>query len=259
MTVVAEPDTLPAVPVRVAVPVADGQPSVLVVSDRPADADLLGRAVRAAGYRLVHTSGAVPATRLLLAGAAEVAIVDLHRAVPGGPTLCRAVRAHHRTVPILALVEATGAGPIVDYLDAGADDCLARPYALPELMARVRALRRRSRHPHRRAPLLPDGGDVLRYADVWLDPVAHQAARDGRPLDLTRTEFSLLETFLRRPRHVLTPAVLLRQAWGATHHPPATNTVAVYIGYLRRKLEDGGQPRLIHTVRGAGYALRDAP
>ena len=259
MTVVAEPDTLPAVPVRVAVPVADGQPSVLVVSDRPADADLLGRAVRAAGYRLVHTSGAVPATRLLLAGAAEVAIVDLHGAVPGGPTLCRAVRAHHRTVPILALVEPTGAGPVVDYLDAGADDCLARPYALPELMARVRALRRRSRHPHRRAPLLPDGGDVLRYADVWLDPVAHQAARDGRLLDLTRTEFSLLETFLRRPRHVLTPATLLRQAWGATHHPPATNTVAVYVGYLRRKLEDGDQPRLIHTVRGTGYALRDAP
>jgi two-component system response regulator MprA len=233
---------------------ADEQPAVLVVSDRAADAQLLGLAVRAAGYRLVSAVGAGTASQLLLTGAVEVAIVDLHQALPGGPALCRAVRAHHRAVPILAL---TGAEPVVDYLDAGADDCLARPYALPELLARVRALRRRSHHPHRTGGPPGGTGTALRYADVWLDPVGHQATRDGRRLDLTRTEFSLLETFLRRPRHVLSPAVLLRQAWGAAQHPPATNTVAVYVGYLRRKLEDGDRPRLIHTVRGTGYALRD--
>jgi two-component system response regulator MprA len=137
----------------------------------------------------------------------------------------------------------------VEGLDAGADDYLTKPFALEELLARMRALLRRSGD---------DGAatDKLRFADLELDPGTREVTRGGEPIELTRTEFSLLELFLRNPRQVLTRSIIFERVWGYDFGF-ASNSLDVYIGYLRRKTEPGGQPRLIHTVRGVGYALRE--
>jgi two-component system response regulator MprA len=134
----------------------------------------------------------------------------------------------------------------VEGLDAGADDYVTKPFALEELLARVRALIRRSN----------DGADErLRFADIELDPGTREVTRDGEQIELTRTEFSLLELFMRNPRQVLTRSIIFERVWGYDFGF-ASNSLDVYIGYLRRKTETGGRPRLIHTVRGVGYALR---
>jgi two-component system, OmpR family, response regulator MprA len=137
----------------------------------------------------------------------------------------------------------------VEGLDAGADDYVVKPFALEELLARVRALLRRSGS--------AAGEETLRFADLELDPVAHEVRRDGQPIELTRTEFSLLELFLRNPRQVLTRSVIFERVWGYDFGY-ASNSLDVYVGYLRRKTEIGGRPRLIQTIRGVGYALREA-
>jgi two-component system, OmpR family, response regulator MprA len=152
--------------------------------------------------------------------------------------------------PVRMLTARDAVSDRVAGLDAGADDYLVKPFALEELLARVRALLRRA------APE-EDVRAPLGYADLVLDPMSHEVRRAGRPIELTRTEFSLLELFLRHPRQVLTRSVIFENVWGYDFGP-RSNSLEVYMGYLRRKTEAGGEPRLLHTVRGVGYVLREA-
>jgi two-component system, OmpR family, response regulator MprA len=167
-----------------------------------------------------------------------------------GLEACRRMRSSGDRTPVLMLTARDAIRDRVAGLDAGADDYLVKPFALEELLARVRALLRRA---------LPEGDQTrpLRYADLVLDPVSHEVSRDGRPIELTRTEFLLLELFLRHPRQVLTRSVIFENVWGYDFGP-RSNSLEVYMGYLRRKTESGGEPRLLHTVRGVGYVLREA-
>jgi two-component system response regulator MprA len=170
--------------------------------------------------------------------------------MPGldGLDVCRHVRRTGSTLPVLMLTARDGVGDRVAGLDAGADDYVVKPFALEELLARVRALLRRAS---------PGPDEVLAFDGVELIPSRREVTRDGEPIELTRTEFNLLELFLRNPRQVLTRSVIFERVWGYDFGF-ASNSLDVYIGYLRRKTEAGGKPRLIHTVRGVGYALREA-
>jgi two-component system response regulator MprA len=169
--------------------------------------------------------------------------------MPGmsGLELCRRLREHGDHTPVLMLTARDAIDDRVAGLDAGADDYLVKPFALRELMARVRVLLRR---------VAPDDHELLRYADLALDPVSYEVRRGGEQLSLTRTEFRLLELFLRNPRQVLTRSVIFERVWGYDFGA-SSNTLGVYIGYLRRKTEAGDRPRLLHTVRGIGYVLRE--
>jgi two-component system, OmpR family, response regulator MprA len=171
--------------------------------------------------------------------------------MPGidGLEVCRRLRAGANAVPVLMLTARAEVDSRVAGLDAGADDYLPKPFALAELLARLRALLRRTAYGD-------EAADVLRFADLELDIGTREVRRGERPIELTRTEFSLLELFLRNPRQVLTRSIIFERVWGYDFGP-TSNSLDVYIGYLRRKTEDGGAPRLIHTVRGVGYALRD--
>jgi len=156
-------------------------------------------------------------------------------------------------VPILVLTARDAVGDRVEGLDAGADDYLTKPFALEELLARLRALLRRS------LPSDPDDPDErLAFADLSMDLATREVRRGARSIELTRTEFSLLELFLRRPRRVLDRSFILEEVWGFDF-PTTANSLEVYVGYVRRKLEAEGEPRLLHTVRGVGYVLRDQP
>jgi len=170
--------------------------------------------------------------------------------MPGtdGLEVSRTLRRSGNRVPVLMLTARTEVGDRVAGLDAGADDYLTKPFALEELLARLRALLRRT----------ADGsGEALRFADLELDPGTREVQRGGEPIELTRTEFSLLELFMLNPRQVLTRSVIFERVWGYDFGY-GSNSLDVYIGYLRRKTEAGSKPRLIHTVRGVGYALREA-
>jgi len=163
-----------------------------------------------------------------------------------GLEVCRALRAEGDQTPVLMLTARDAVRDRVDGLDAGADDYVVKPFALEELLARVRALLRRG-----------DGGaERLSYADLTLDPATREVTRGGRELELTKTEFALLEHLLRHPKQVLTRSQLFEAVWGYDFGP-RSNSLEVYIGYLRRKTEEGGEPRLIQTVRGVGYTLRE--
>jgi two-component system response regulator MprA len=170
--------------------------------------------------------------------------------MPGvdGLEVCRRLRGTGSKLPVLMLTARTEVEDRVAGLDAGADDYVTKPFALEELLARVRALLRRASE---------ESGEVLRFADLELDPGTRQVQRGERQIELTRTEFSLLELFLRNPRQVLTRSVIFERVWGYDFGF-ASNSLDVYIGYLRRKTEAGDEPRLIQTVRGVGYALREA-
>jgi two-component system, OmpR family, response regulator MprA len=157
------------------------------------------------------------------------------------------LRRSGNTLPVLMLTARAEVENRVEGLDAGADDYVTKPFALEELLARLRALLRRTS---------PDGGDVLRFADLELNPGTREVKRGGEQIELTRTEFSLLELFLRNPRQVLTRSIIFERVWGYDFGF-SSNSLDVYIGYLRRKTEVGGKPRMIHTVRGVGYALKE--
>ena len=164
-----------------------------------------------------------------------------------GLETCRRLRRDGNSLPVLMLTARDAVSDRVAGLDAGADDYVVKPFALEELLARLRALLRR---------LAPQGGDVLRFADVSLDPSTREVERGGEPIELTRTEFALLELFLLNPRQVLTRSVIFERVWGYDFGF-GSNSLDVYIGYLRRKTEEGNRPRLIQTIRGVGYALRE--
>jgi two-component system, OmpR family, response regulator MprA len=221
---------------------------VLVVDDEPAVRESIGRSLRFEGYEVALAQDGASALELLASRRADVVVLDIMMPVLDGLETCRRLRAAGDRTPVLMLTARRSIGDRVTGLDAGADDYLAKPFALEELLARLRALLRRT---DGRLP------DQLTFADVALDATTRTVTRGGRVLDLTRTEFDLLALLLRHPRRVLSRSVLFTEVWGYDFGYNS-NSLDVYVGYLRRKLEAGGEPRLVHTVRGVGYVLRDS-
>jgi len=222
---------------------------ILVVDDEPAVRDSLRRALELEGYEVdLAVDGEAALAHLAHPMHPDAVILDILMPGVDGLEVCRRIRASGDEVPVLILTARAEIDSRVAGLDAGADDYLPKPFALAELLARLRALLRRS----------SNGADgTLRFADLELEPGTREVRRAGDPIELTRTEFSLLELFLRNPRQVLTRSIIFERVWGYDFGP-SSNSLDVYIGYLRRKTEAGGKPRLIHTVRGVGYALRDS-
>jgi two-component system response regulator MprA len=221
--------------------------SVLVVDDDPSIRDAVGRALRLDGYSVTLAGDGLGALREVEAAEQDVVLLDIGLPELDGLAVCRRLRTGGRRIPILLLTARDAVADRVEGLDAGADDYLVKPFALDELLARVRALIRRAEP--------QDGEEPLRFADVVMDGERVEVRRGERVLELTRTEYNLLELFLRNPRRVLTRSTILTRVWGYDLGE-ATNSLDVYVGYLRRKLEAGGEPRLIHTVRGFGYVLK---
>ena len=217
---------------------------ILVVDDEPAVRDAVRRALVLSGYSVDVADGGGAAVAALAAEAPDAVVLDV--AMPGvdGLEVCRRLRASGDRTPVLMLTARDTVADRVEGLDAGADDYLVKPFALEELGARLRALLRRSGGPVE---------DPLRYTDVELDPAGHTVHRGGRPVELTRTEFLLLELLMNHPRQVLTRTQIFEHVWGYDFGP-SSNSLEVYVGYLRRKL---GEPRIIQTVRGVGYVLRE--
>ncbi len=209
----------------------------------------LRRALELEGYEIeLAADGQEALSRLESDAQPDALVLDVLMPGVDGLEVARTIRRSGNRVPILMLTARTQVEDRVEGLDAGADDYLTKPFALEELLARLRALLRRT----------ADGsGEVLRFADLELDPGTREVRRGGEPIELTRTEFSLLELFLLNPRQVLTRSVIFERVWGYDFGY-GSNSLDVYIGYLRRKTEAGDKPRLIQTVRGVGYALREA-
>jgi two-component system response regulator MprA len=222
---------------------------ILVVDDEPALRDSVARALRFEGYDVDVARDGLEALDVRRAGDPDLMVLDVMMPGLGGIEVCRRLRGEGDALPILLLTARDAVTDRVAGLDAGADDYLAKPFALEELLARVRALLRRSHPP---APDDP----ALRFADLTLDPVAYVVERAGRPIELTRTEYALLELLLRHPRQVLTRSQIFERVWGYDFGA-SSNSLDVYVGYLRRKTEEGGGSRLIQTVRGVGYVLRE--
>jgi two-component system, OmpR family, response regulator MprA len=223
------------------------QTRVLVVDDDPAVRSAVSRALRV-DYDVDEAADGAEALAHHASAAADAIVLDLLMPGLDGLEVCRALRRRQDRVPILVVTARDAVSDRVEGLDAGADDYLVKPFAVEELRARVRALLRRT----------GAGDDVLRFADVSLDPATREVYRDERRLQLTRTEFNLLELFLRNPRQVLTRSQIYQRVWGYDFGA-TSNALWVYVGYLRRKLEEGGEPRLLQTVRGVGYAFREEP
>jgi two-component system, OmpR family, response regulator MprA len=222
---------------------------VLVVDDERAVRDSLRRALELEGYDVeLAVDGADALHQLEANGQPDAVILDVLMPGVDGLEVCRRIRGKGNGVPVLMLTARTEVESRVAGLDAGADDYLPKPFALEELLARLRALLRR---------VSPGAEETLRFADLELNPNTREVRRGGEAIELTRTEFNLLELFLRNPRQVLTRSVIFERVWGYDFGF-ASNSLDVYIGYLRRKTEANGRPRLIQTVRGVGYALREA-
>ena len=221
---------------------------ILVVDDERAVRESLRRALELEGYDVDLAGDGLEGLARVDESQPDVLILDVLMPGMDGLEMCRRLRRSGNRLPVLMLTARDAVENRVAGLDAGADDYVTKPFALEELLARVRALLRRSSN---------GAGEVLRFADLELNPGTREVRRGGDLVELTRTEFSLLELFLLNPRQVLTRSIIFERVWGYDFGF-ASNSLDVYIGYLRRKTEAGGKPRLIQTVRGVGYALREA-
>jgi two-component system response regulator MprA len=223
-----------------------------VVDDDRSVRESLRRSLEFNGYTVALAEDGAEALACIGLDLPDVLVIDVMMPRLDGIETTRALRGAGNDLPILVLTARDSVGDRVEGLDAGADDYLTKPFALEELLARLRALLRR---------VPPSGeddleGDALVYADLHLSPATREVRRGARSIDLTRTEFALLEMFLRRPRRVLDRSFILEEVWGYDF-PTTANSLEVYVGYLRRKTETDGEPRLLHTVRGVGYVLRE--
>jgi two-component system response regulator MprA len=225
------------------------RPRVLVVDDDKAVRESLRRSLEFNGYDVALAGDGAEALAGIATTHPDVVVMDVMMPRLDGLEATRAMRSAGHDVPILVLTARDAVGDRVEGLDAGADDYLTKPFALAELLARLRALLRRV------VPEGADGDEVLEFADLTMDVATREVRRGARPIELTRTEFTLLEMFLRRPRRVLERSFILEEVWGYDF-PTTANSLEVYVGYLRRKTEAEGEPRLIHTVRGVGYVLK---
>ena len=223
---------------------------VLVVDDDPAVRESLRRSLVFNGYQVELAADGEQALRAVADSRPDAVVLDVMMPRLDGLATCRALRAAGDDVPVLMLTARDEVADRVAGLDAGADDYLPKPFALEELLARLRALLRRIG--------AGDSGPVLRLADLTLDPASREVTRGERPIRLTRTEFALLELLLRNQRMVLPRERILEEVWGYDF-PTTANSLEVYVGYLRRKTEAEGEPRLIHTVRVVGYVARETP
>jgi two-component system response regulator MprA len=222
---------------------------LLIAEDDRAVRDSLTRALELEGYAVTAVGDGAQAIDAASSASPDVIVLDVSMPIVDGLTVCKVLRADGNRVPILMLTARTETRDRVAGLDAGADDYLPKPFELDELLARLRALLRRVVPPE-------DADDeVLEFADLSMDVATREVRRGERQIELTRTEFTLLEMFLRRPRRVLERSFILEEVWGYDF-PTTANSLEVYVGYLRRKTEGEGEPRLIHTVRGVGYVLK---
>jgi two-component system, OmpR family, response regulator MprA len=227
---------------------------VLVVDDDRAVRESLRRSLEFNGYTVSLATDGAEALASIAGSLPDALVIDVMMPRLDGIETTRALRTAGNDLPILVLTARDSVGDRVEGLDAGADDYLTKPFALEELLARLRALLRRIQ--------LPGSGDglddeVLGFSDLSLNLATREVRRGDRPIELTRTEFSLLEMFLQRPRRVLDRSFILEEVWGYDF-PTTANSLEVYVGYLRRKTEAEGEPRLIHTVRGVGYVLKES-
>ncbi|HEX5860751.1 MAG TPA: response regulator transcription factor [Nocardioides sp.] len=222
---------------------------VLVVDDDRAVRESLRRSLEFNGYAVALAADGAEALASITGSAPDVVVMDVMMPRLDGLETTRALRKAGNDVPILVLTARDAVGDRVEGLDAGADDYLTKPFALQELLARLRALLRRV-VPHEDAP-----EETLTFADLSMDMGTREVRRGDRLVELTRTEFALLEMFMRRPRRVLERSFILEEVWGYDF-PTTANSLEVYVGYVRRKTEAGGESRLIHTVRGVGYVLK---
>jgi two-component system response regulator MprA len=219
---------------------------ILVVDDEPALRQAVKRALGFEGYDVTFATDGVEALEVLASEPVDAVVLDVLMPRMDGLEVCRRLRRSGDMTPVLMLTARSPVEARVEGLDAGADDYLPKPFALQELLARLRSLLRRS---------TANGTEVLRFEDLTLDAETREVARGDRQIELTRTEFMLLELLIRNPRRVLTRELILERVWGYDF-ATSSNSLEVYIGYLRRKTEAEGEPRLIQTVRGVGYVLK---
>mgnify|MGYP003914170129 CR=1 FL=1 len=230
---------------------APGKQSVLVVDDDKAVRESLRRSLEFNGYEVHLAADGAEALAGIGSLAPDVVVMDVMMPRLDGLETTRALRSAGNDVPIIVLTARDAVGDRVEGLDAGADDYLAKPFALPELLARLRALLRR---------VVPEDSledETLTFSDLSMNTSTREVTRGSRSMELTRTEFTLLEMFLRRPRRVLDRSFILEEVWGYDF-PTTANSLEVYVGYLRRKTEADEEPRLLHTVRGVGYVLKES-
>jgi two-component system, OmpR family, response regulator MprA len=218
---------------------------LLVVDDDPDVRDSLRRALGYAGYAVATAANGMEALSSLSRSPVDLVILDVLMPMLDGLEACRALRERGNAIPVLLLTARDAIDDRVAGLEAGADDYLVKPFALRELLARVNALLRRAQPPR----------EVLGYADLTLDLTSRTVTRDDTPLSLTKIEFALLELLVRNAEQVLSYEVILDRVWGYGE-APASNALQVFVGFLRRKLEEHGHRRLVHNVRGVGYVLR---
>lgn len=229
---------------------------ILVVDDEPEVRAAVEDGLTVEGYEVRGAADGLAALSQVAAWEPDAVVLDVMMPVLDGLAVCRQLRAVGDRTPVLVLTALDSVSERVDGLEAGADDYLVKPFELDELFARVRALLRRSSYAAAQAGAGAETReDALTFGDLRMDLATREVTRAGRPVELTRTEFTLLEMFLAHPRQVLTREQILKTVWGFDFEP-SSNSLDVYVMYLRRKTEAGGEPRLVHTVRGVGYALR---